>query len=281
MTVDLSPSYDCLPLLAFLAVKGVPLFLKSDAIVVGRRPFMNTSLVLRCYTRRAGLFAVIAKGAFRRPRKAEPASVPDLLQRGETVLYLSPRRESAILREWTLDDMRPGLRNDYDAFRAGTGCAAVVEALSWHGERTGELFDLLDGTLTELDAGAPPRQALWAFVLQAFARAGFLAPLDSCAACGCVLKGGGNEAAGLSGAAGGFVCGECAGTGDEREGVLDRGAFGALGREAAAAARFLSGSAPGAVRRLKVSPRAAASLERATRSLAEYTLERPMPALAP
>ena len=262
------------------------MFLKSDAIIIGRRPFANTSLALACYTRCAGFVSVIAKGAFRRRRKDEPPSVPDLFARGEVVLHLHPRRERAILREWTLEDMRSGLRRDYDAFRAACGCAALVAALSRDGDRSGELFGLLDRALGELDAGASARQALWAFALRVLSRAGFLAPLDACASCGTALAPTRGEAVGFSPEAGGLVCARCRRGGAREEGqggdVAERApTFLALSPEAAAAARFLANSPSGAASRLKVSSRASASLERAVRGLAEHTLERPMPVLSP
>ncbi|MHC4506233.1 MAG: DNA repair protein RecO, partial [Planctomycetota bacterium] len=172
-------------------------------------PFANTSLALECYTRRAGLFWVMAKGAFRRRRKDEPPSVPDLFARGEVVLHLHPRRERAILREWTLEEMRWGLRRDYDAFRAASGCAALVSALSRDGDRSGELFGFLDRALGELDEGASARQSLWAFALRVLSRAGFLAPLDSCASCGTAFAPARGEAVGFSPEAGGLVCERC------------------------------------------------------------------------
>lgn len=268
------------------------MFLKSDAIIIGRRPFRNTSLLLQCYTRRAGFFWVTAKGAFRRRRKDEPPSVPDLFERGEMVLHLHPLRESAILCEWTLEDVRSGLRRDYDAFRAASGCAALVAALSRDGGRSGELFGPLERALGELDGGCAARQALWAFALRVLARAGFLAPLDACASCGGAFAAGRAEAVGLSPEAGGLVCAECRRAqpvdrpGAEQEGRgggrAEAGpSFLPLPPEAAAAARFLGTSPAGAASRLKVSRRASVSLERAVRCLAEYTLERPMPVLSP
>lgn len=262
------------------------MFLKSDAIIIGRRPFANTSLALACYTRRAGFVSVIAKGVFRRRRKDEPPSVPDLFERGEVVLHLHPRRERAILREWTLEEMRCGLRRDYDAFRAASGCAALVAALSRDGDRSGELFGLLDGALGELDAGASARQVLWAFALRVLSRAGFLAPLDACASCGTALAPTRGEAVGFSPGAGGLVCARCRRGSAREEGQGSDVAepvtsFLALSPEAAAAARFLATSPSGAASRLKVSSRASASLERAVRALAEHTLERPMPVLSP
>ena len=73
--------------------------------------------------------AAVAKGAFRKRRKAEPPSVPDLFQRGDVVLWLKSGRETAILHEWSLDEFRSGLRADYERFRAAGGCAAFVAAL--------------------------------------------------------------------------------------------------------------------------------------------------------
>lgn len=267
------------------------MYLKSDAIVVGRSPFRNTSLVVRCYTRRSGVLTVLAKGAFRRRRKSEPPSVPDLFERGEVVAYVRPGRDLGIVREWTLDDMRSGVRSDYDAFRAAAGCAALVTLLGRDSGGGGEHFDALEGALAELDMGASPRPVLWGFALGSLARAGFLAPLDRCVLCEGRFGGRGAEAVGLSAAAGGLVCRECraAGGAGTEDGAAAHAAgtclsadmaFVPLPPDAAAAARFLVGSSR-AARALKLSPRAAAALERAVRAFAEYTLERPVPALAP
>ncbi|MHC5053248.1 MAG: DNA repair protein RecO [Planctomycetota bacterium] len=260
------------------------MYLKSDAIVVGRTPFRNTSLVVRCYTRRSGVLSALAKGAFRRRRKSEPPSVPDLFERGEVVAYVRPGRDLGIVREWTLDDMRPGLRSDYGAFRAAAGCASLVTLLGRDSGGGGEHFDALEKALAGLDTGASPRPVLWGFALGALARAGFLAPLDRCVSCEGRFGSPGAEAVGLSASGGGLLCRGCragarAGT-DGASAAHAGGAFVALTPEAAAAARFLAGSSR-AARTLRVSPRAAAALERAVRAFAEYTLERPVPALAP
>jgi len=257
-------------------------YLKSDAIVVGRSPFRNTSLVVRCYTSRHGILTTLAKGAFRRRRKAEPPSVPDLFERGEIVAYVRPGRDLGIMREWTLDDIRPGLRADYDAFRAAAGCAALVTLLGRDAGGGGEHFAALDEALADLDAGASPRPVVWRFALAGLARAGFLAPLDRCVSCGSGFGSAEALAAGLSAEAGGLVCRECRARDADRV-EADTGAAAAfvpLPPDASAAARFLAGSAR-ATRTLKVSTRAAAALERAVRAFVEYTLERPVPALAP
>ncbi len=260
------------------------MYLKSEAIVVGRSYFRNTSLVLRYYTSRCGMLTTLAKGALRRPRKSEPPSVPDLFARGEIVAYVRPGRDLGIVREWTLDDMRPGLRADYDAFRAAAGCAALVTLLGRDASGGGEHFDALEGALADLDTGASPRPVVWRFALGSLARAGFLAPLDRCVICEERFGGRGAKAVGLSAVAGGLVCRECLRGGEdgaeERGGANSTGAFVPLPPDAAAAARFLAGSSR-ATRTLKVSPRAASALERAVRVFAEYTLERPVPALAP
>ena len=257
------------------------MYFKSDCIVVGRSPFRNTSLVVRCYTRRSGVLTVLAKGAFRRRRKAEPPSVPDLFERGEVVAYVRPGRDLGIVREWTLDDMRPRLRADYDAFRAAAGCASLTALLGRDSAGGGEHFDALESALGSLDSGASPRPVLWGFALGALARAGFLAPLDRCVCCEGRFGSPGAEAVGLSAAAGGLLCRKCrAADGAGTDGVGANGALVPLPPDAAAAARFLVGSTR-AARTLKLSPRAERALERAVRAFAEYTLERPVPALAP
>jgi len=223
----------------------------------------------------------LAKGAFRRRRKAEPPSVPDLFARGETVLWLGPRRDYAVLAEWSLDDMRAGLRCNYDAFKAAAGCAALVSALARDGDRAGEHFEALDGALGELDSGGAPRPVMWAFVLKALLRAGFLAPPGECASCGEPFADGRREATALFAGLGGLVCRKCLGAHRQMPPEHGGGSVATLPPEAASALRFLASSPPGAAGRLRTGPRAAAALERAVRSLAEYHVERHMPALSP
>jgi len=276
------------------------MYLVSDAIVVGRRMVANTSLVLRCYTERAGGLVVFAKGAFRRRRRAEPPSVPDLFQRGEVVLSTGPGRGYSILREWSLEDVRRGVRESPPAFRAASACASIVAALPGEPFPGGEHFAALEEALGELDRsatawggaagraaagvarrapGAPylggsPRPVVWAFALGVLSRAGFLAPLDSCALCGALFGrgGAGLEATAASPLAGGLVCRGCA---RRAEGSVE------LTPEAASAARFLARATMDAAARLRCSPDATRALDRAVREFAEHHLERAFPALAP
>jgi DNA repair protein RecO (recombination protein O) len=250
------------------------MYLKSDAIIINRWPVMNTSYVLSFYSKRAGKLTVLAKGAARRRKKAEPPSIPDLFQRGEVVLWFGRRRDYALLREWTLEDMRPGLRSDYDAFRAASGCAALVAELARGSDDPGEYYQGLDDALEVLSRGANPRPVLWAFSLKALTRAGFVAPPTSCAVCGRSL--GGSDSAIVSPADGGLVCGAC----EERLGDADAPRL-RLPPDAVGTARFLATSSIDAAAKLRVSPRCAAALDRASVMLSEYHLETSMAILLP
>jgi DNA repair protein RecO (recombination protein O) len=249
-------------------------YLKSDAIVISRRAVMNTSLVLVCYTRRAGRVTVLAKGAQRKRRKDEPPSVPDLFQRGETVLWFGPRREYAILSEWTLEEVRRGIRNAYGAFRAASACAGLVDSLARHDADAGGHFAALDEVMRTLDAGSEPRAVVWAFAFQAMMRAGFVAPLAGCAACGAAPTP--RREVVLSAADGGVVCRRCA----SEVGRDLAGEALPLTPEAASAARFLAATSISSASKLRVSGRCARLLDRAVRRLAEYHLERAMDVLS-
>jgi DNA repair protein RecO len=251
------------------------MYLKSDAIIIHRRPVMNTSLILRCYTRRIGSVIVLAKGAARRRRKDEPPSIPDLFQQGEVVLWFGPRRDYAILREWTLEDMRWGVRAEYGRYRGASACIALIGELGRSGESTGEYYPMLEDALSAIDAGVAPRSVVWWLAFRALAEAGFVAPLGTCASCGREL--GSNEGGVLAPASGGLVCGRCgpAVASDAPGGRL------AVPPEAMGAARFVAVSPIGSMPKLRSSPRCAAVLDRMVVRLAEYHLERPMGILVP
>lgn len=243
------------------------MFLVSEAIVIGRRTFANTSLVLKCYTERAGGMTVLAKGAFRRRRRAEPPSVPDLFERGEVVLSFIPTKGYSILVEWTLEDVRSNLRRRLDAFGAACGCAALVAAIPGEPSPGGEHFQALEEALGELDRGGAARPILWAFALKLFSKAGFLAPLETCAICGSR-----SGAVATAGPAGGLVCRRC---------VPDVPDAVELPAEALSMARFLERAAMSAAGKIRCSPRASVALDRMVQMLAEHFLERQMPELAP
>jgi DNA repair protein RecO len=249
-------------------------FLKTDSIVISRRPVMNTSYVIRCYTERAGRVTALAKGAARKRRKDEPPSIPDLFQRGEVVLWFGRRQDYAILGEWTLDEMRRGVRDDYDAFRAASGCAAVVDELARDASGPSEFFPLLEEALQALDGGAPPRMVVWGFCFRALCMAGFVAPFTSCASCGREGKPGGRAVLAPSG--GGLICTRCASAEPAEHELRLK-----MGPDAVATARYLISTPLASSGTLRASPECASTLDRAARMLAEYHLERPMGILSP
>lgn len=240
------------------------MFLKTEAIVLSRGFFSNTSLWIVFCTRRAGRFSVLAKGVFRWRRKAEPPSVPDLFSRGELVAWVGRSDKAALLRDWTLEDMRTGLRSDWGAFFAAGSCALLAGKLAPPGEVSSGLYDLLDEALDALDAnakkGGSPGPVLWSFALRALYAGGFLAEPSRCASCGGRFGPGGP--AGLIPEEGGLVCQGCAGG---RPGAR-------MSPEARKALSFLAATGPAPSRRLKVSRAAGAELGGAVRALSEHIL---------
>jgi recombinational DNA repair protein (RecF pathway) len=183
----------------------------------------------------------------------------------------------ALLREWSLDEPRAGLRGDYDSFRAAAGCAALTEALTALSDDRGGHFRALEEAIAQIEAGGAGRPVLWAFVLREVRRAGLLAGPQACADCGARFREEkGERAWSLSPAGGGFLCRGCAGRAGRGPGAALR-----LRPSAAASARFLASAGAAAAGRLRLAGATASEVERAVRRLAEYHLERAMPALAP
>jgi DNA repair protein RecO (recombination protein O) len=108
--------------------------------IVGRLPFGNTSLILRCLTREAGRLTFMAKGATR--PKSPFAGALDLFYLGDFLYQPSRIGEMHTLREVKLVEAHLGLRHSYANLLAAQYFAALVEAITEPGTPVPEDYAL-------------------------------------------------------------------------------------------------------------------------------------------
>lgn len=116
--------------------------------VIGRMPFGNTSLIVRCLSRESGRLTFMAKGATR--PKSPFAGALDLFYLGD--FHYQPARagEMHTLREIKLLEPHLGLRRSYANLLAAQYFASLIETVTEAGTPVPGEFDLFAKALAYL-----------------------------------------------------------------------------------------------------------------------------------
>jgi len=116
--------------------------------IVGRMPFGNTSLILRCLTREAGRLTFMAKGATR--PKGPFAGLLDLFYLADFLYQPSRSGDMHTLREVKLIEPHLGLRRSYANLIAAQYFAALIETLTEPGTPVVAEYELFSKALAYL-----------------------------------------------------------------------------------------------------------------------------------
>jgi DNA repair protein RecO (recombination protein O) len=188
----------------------MPERLETDALVIQRFAFGETSQVVHLLTEDRGRVVVLAKGAWRDKNSFEGPL--DLLVKGRVVISLVDGRELGLLTQRKIETNYPALRRDGRRFLAASRLLARVVRFELVGHGGGETFRLFDRALQAAETLAPARLELLrlSFDLR-FARQHGIEPvLRQCVRCGTP-----RSLARYVAADGGAICGECRRGADE------------------------------------------------------------------
>ncbi len=156
---------------------------KTEAIVVGKTPLRESSLLVTLLTDQYGLVRAVAKGV-RSPRKRFWAPL-QLLARLEVVLYRRKTKDIAILSSAEAMDMHAGMAGDPYRFGYGCALAELTRAIAPVEQRSDQLLMLLSVGLKAMEQA--PREGLeavfWGVCLKALYLLGHGPRLVSCAQC--------------------------------------------------------------------------------------------------
>lgn len=198
--------------------------LKTEAVVLDRIDYSNTSLIVTFYSHLFGRLSAIAKGA-RRPKSPFLGTL-DLLNQNEIVFYRHTRSSLHTLTESHVRDNFPGIRKDLPRSYAAIYMAELVKEMTREEEHQPEIFNLLVAALRELSSGRKFERILFQFEIQLLSLTGFLPELARCVSCA------GRPGRGrlfFSSGSGGIVCASCAATASEKDlGPTSQGAVATL-----------------------------------------------------
>jgi DNA repair protein RecO (recombination protein O) len=178
---------------------------KTEAIVLRRTEYSNTSLILSLYTEHTGRIEVIAKGA--RRQTSSYHGVLDLGNRIEAVFYRHSQGPIHTLSEGTLLDDFYGLRSELFRFYAASNVLELMLSLTPSEDPNRDLYELVVEALDSLSEGPDPAKSLLIFHTDLLRILGYLPVLFECVACGSnVLE---DRKAFFSPLRGGALCGKC------------------------------------------------------------------------
>lgn len=240
---------------------------QTDAIVIRRAAFSESSQIVHLLTAREGRISVLARGAYR--AKSSFGGALDLATRGRADVARRRSSELDILHGFTIQRPYRGVRQVWARWVACCYVLELVRSFSWQRDRETGLYHLFDTVLealeTETDLLAI-ETLLAFFVVRLLESAGFRPALDACTRCGGALKQSGLR---FSISRGGLLCDGCAPT-DRAAPVCSAGALRVHRRLQNGAASGLEGA------QVAGGPGALAEVRRHLDACVEYRLERPL-----
>jgi len=196
---------------------------KTEAVVIDRRDYSNTSLIVTLFTQRFGQLSGIAKGA-RRP-KSPFLGTFDLLNHNEILFYRHTRSSLHTLSHSEVKDGFPGIRDREPRTYAGTYAAELVKAMTREDEPHPETFDLLINTLRELSVAKDTDRVLFQFEIKFLGTVGYQPELENCVSCRAQPR---SRRIPFSVSEGGILCPRCASGSEEETHVTSPGALATL-----------------------------------------------------
>lgn len=130
----------------------------TEAILLRKRKFSDTTLIVSWCTESFGCVQTIAKGA-RRP-KSPFAGKLDLFFEAEISIVRSRKSDLHTLAEVVLKNPFPGIRSNYLRTQAAAYFVELIEVCTERDHREPELFDLSRRAFNYLDANDPTLRAV-------------------------------------------------------------------------------------------------------------------------
>jgi len=155
---------------------------KTDAVILKKYPFRETSLLLVLYTKDFGKIKGIIKGV-RGPR-GQLGSFPEILTLNRIVFYESKRKEIFYISQCDLVDLFKNIRVDLERIGYATYFAELTDVVSPLRDKNEELFTLLLNSLNLLCSTASAKRITRIFEIKLLLILGLMPALDGCVQCG-------------------------------------------------------------------------------------------------
>jgi DNA repair protein RecO (recombination protein O) len=157
--------------------------IKTEAIVLSKMNYGDTSNILSVYSREYGKLSVIIKGA--RSPKSKSGYVADPPNQVQIVIYKKDTRDIQILSSIDLISHFSHLKEDIDKLKYSFAIIELVKKLTPEHETNVRLFNGLSRILSLIDSSKGKNQILFGrFFLFFLKEIGYEVQLDKCVSCG-------------------------------------------------------------------------------------------------
>jgi len=176
---------------------------RTDAIVLNKRDFRETSFIVNFYTRGFGKISGILKGIRTEPEKF--ASTLEPFSYNEVIFYQKRVSSLHLVSACDVKDNFNLIRRDISRVGMASIMVELVDAVMQAEDKNEEVFDLLLSCLKELESNYAPEKISTIFKIKMLSLSGFKPHFDSCVSCGDRILGQSK----FSLALGGLLCSRC------------------------------------------------------------------------
>ena len=165
----------------------------------------EADLIVTFYTREKGKIKAVAKSAMKSKRRFVGQLLP--FNHIEAAIAVSRRSSLFRLDRSRLLESFPAIRGDVKRTAAASCLCEMLELAAPESEPSPRIYDVLLGSLRELDQRKDPDRTLLIYELKLISLLGYRPSLEACAHCGAKLS---ERSLSFSPPAGGVVCKSCA-----------------------------------------------------------------------
>lgn len=176
---------------------------KTEAIILNRRDFRETSAIADFYTRDFGKLSGLLKGIREDPRKF--ASNLELFSHNEIIFYKKTNSSLHLVSQCDIKNNFDNIRRNIVKIGMGSFIMELLGAIMPQEDKNEEIFDLSLTCLQELENSFNPEKVLTIFKIKILSLSGFKPHLDSCVSCTDKILGESKFSLGL----GGLLCPRC------------------------------------------------------------------------
>lgn len=176
---------------------------RAQAIILNRRDFRETSLIIDFYTREFGKISGLLKGMRTDPKKF--ASNLELFSHNEIIFYQKRSSSLHLVTQCDIKDNFDLVRRDIIKVGVGSFMMELVGALMPLEDKNEEIFNLALSSLQELKTAYHSEKVMTIFKIKILALSGFKPHFDSCISCQSRILGQSK----FSLALGGLLCDKC------------------------------------------------------------------------
>jgi len=154
---------------------------KTEAIILRKSEFRETSLIINFYSRDYGKLSGLLKGIRKEPAKF--ASNVEPFSFNEIIFYRKTKSELHLVTQADMRDNFEGIRRDLTKVGLATYMMDLVGALMPQEDKNDAVFALTLDCLNELKGSCNPDKIMTIFKIKMLALSGFKPHFDSCVSC--------------------------------------------------------------------------------------------------